>query len=67
MNKILIILLSASPTKPHIVFIMSDDLGYADVGFAGEKKYLISTPNLDMLAANGIRLNSSYTQIRIKI
>lgn len=52
----------ASPKKPHIVFIMSDDLGYADVGFEGERKLHIATPNMDMLAANGIRLNSSYTQ-----
>jgi arylsulfatase A-like enzyme len=41
--------------KPNIVFVMCDDLGYGDVGFNGSNT--IRTPNLDSLAANGIRFN----------
>ena len=41
--------------KPNIVFVMCDDLGYGDVGFNGSD--IIRTPNLDSLAANGIRFN----------
>ena len=36
-----------SNTKPNIIFIMADDLGYADLGSFGSKK--ISTPNVDQL------------------
>lgn len=37
--------------KPNIIFILADDLGYADVGAYGQKKIL--TPNIDELAKNG--------------
>ncbi len=44
-------------TRPNILLIVADDLGYSDLGaFGGE----IDTPNLDALAANGIRLTSFY-------
>lgn len=45
-------------TKPNLVFIMADDLGYGDLGCFGQKK--IETPNLDRLAAEGMRLTSFY-------
>lgn len=45
--------------KPHIVYLLADDLGYKDVGFQGGK---IATPNLDKLAASGVTLNSFYVQ-----
>ncbi len=45
---------------PNIVIILADDLGYADVGFAGGKE--IKTPHLDKLAASGARLDQYYVQ-----
>ncbi|MFN3379835.1 MAG: arylsulfatase [Runella zeae] len=44
--------------QPNIVLIVADDLGYGDVGFNGQK--LIKTPNLDRLAAQGMRFNQFY-------
>jgi len=43
--------------KPNIVFIMADDLGNADLGYRGSD---IATPNIDKLAAEGVRLESFY-------
>lgn len=44
--------------KPNILLIVSDDQGYADVGFQGCKD--IPTPNLDGLAKSGIRFTNGY-------
>lgn len=41
-------------TKPNLLLIVADDLGYADVGFNGGK--VVATPNLDRLAATGVNL-----------
>lgn len=49
---------AASPAKPNILIIVGDDMGYADVGFHGCKE--IPTPNLDALAAAGVRFTSGY-------
>jgi arylsulfatase A-like enzyme len=48
---------AASP-RPNILFIVGDDMGYADVGFHGCKD--IPTPNLDALAASGVRFTNGY-------
>jgi len=44
--------------KPNIVFILVDDLGYADVGFNGSKWF--ETPNLDALAKESLVLDNAY-------
>jgi arylsulfatase A-like enzyme len=50
---------AAAPLRPHIVYILADDLGWKDVGFHGSD---IQTPNLDQLAADGARLEQFYAQ-----
>lgn len=45
--------------KPNIIFILGDDMGYQSIGAFGQK--LIKTPNLDRLAANGMKLTNFYT------
>src|SRR5438034_11816493 len=47
-----------APAKPNIIFILADDLGYGDLGCYGQKK--IRTPNLDRLAADGMRFTQCY-------
>lgn len=52
---------AATPAgQPNIVFILADDMGYADAGFNGCKD--IRTPNLDQLAKAGTVLESFYVQ-----
>ncbi len=46
-----------APTKPNIVLIMADDLGFSDIGCYGSE---IKTPNLDKLASEGMRLKQCY-------
>ncbi|MFN5834268.1 MAG: sulfatase-like hydrolase/transferase, partial [Akkermansiaceae bacterium] len=47
----------AAEKKPNILVIMTDDLGYSDLGCYGSE---IDTPNLDRLAANGVRFSQFY-------
>ena len=49
----------AQSTKPNIVFIMADDLGYADVSCYGQRDY--TTPNIDRLAIEGLRFTQGYS------
>ena len=50
-----------SGAKPNIVLIMSDDMGFSDIGCYGSE---IHTPNLDALAADGIRFTQFYNTAR---
>jgi arylsulfatase A-like enzyme len=45
--------------RPNVVFILADDLGYGDLGCYGQKR--IRTPNIDRLAAEGVRFTSCYS------
>jgi arylsulfatase A-like enzyme len=45
------------PTRPNIVLIYADDMGYGDLGCYGSK---IPTPNLDRLASRGVRFTDFY-------
>jgi uncharacterized sulfatase len=47
----------SSPT-PNVVLVLADDLGYGDLGVYGQK--LIRTPNVDRLAAEGLRFTDFY-------
>ena len=48
----------AAEKRPNIVFILADDLGYGELGCFGQK--LIATPNLDRMAAEGIKFTRFY-------
>jgi arylsulfatase A-like enzyme len=48
----------AAGERPNIIFIMADDLGYADLGCYGQKR--IQTPNIDRIAAEGMRFTQCY-------
>ncbi len=45
-------------TKPNIIYILADDLGYGDLGCYGQKD--IQTPHVDRLAKAGIRFTQHY-------
>jgi arylsulfatase A-like enzyme len=62
-NLVLFLLFAASlqaadKSKPNIIFIMADDLGYTDVACFGSKYY--ETPNIDRLAQQGMKLTSYH-------
>lgn len=45
-------------SKPNIIFILADDLGFADLSIYGQTDF--ATPNLDRLAQEGVRFNQAY-------
>lgn len=45
--------------KPNIIFILADDLGYGELGCYGQEK--IKTPNIDTLAAGGMKFSQHYS------
>jgi arylsulfatase A-like enzyme len=49
---------AAAAEKPNIIFILADDLGYGDLGCYGQK--VIQTPQLDRMAAEGMRFTDCY-------
>lgn len=49
---------AAPPRRPNIIFFMADDLGYGDLGCYGQQR--IATPNLDRMAAEGMRFTQCY-------
>jgi arylsulfatase A-like enzyme len=49
---------AASPPKPNIIYILVDDAGYGDLGCYGQKMF--TTPNLDRMAAEGIKFTRHY-------
>ena len=51
----------AATGKPNILIILADDMGYSDAGCYGGD---IATPNLDSLAANGLRFTQFYNMGR---
>lgn len=57
------LLLLAGPVhavdRPHIVYIMADDLGWQDLGYLGKE---VRTPNIDRLADGAVKLNQFYVQ-----
>jgi arylsulfatase A-like enzyme len=55
--------LLAQSTKPNIIIVFADDLGYGELGCYGQKK--IRTPNLDAMAAEGIRFTDFYSSSAI--
>ncbi len=48
----------SAQTRPDIIYIMADDLGYADLSCYGRKDY--QTPNLDKLASQGVKFMNAY-------
>ncbi|MBM3724225.1 MAG: hypothetical protein FJW40_02205 [Acidobacteria bacterium] len=54
--------LAAAPVaRPNLLVILADDLGFSDLGCYGGD---IETPNLDRLAANGLRFTQAYSTAR---
>jgi arylsulfatase A-like enzyme len=49
------------PSRPNVVLIMADDMGYSDLGSYGSE---IPTPNIDSLATDGLRFTQFYTAAR---
>jgi len=47
-----------APQKPNIIILLADDLGYGDLGVQGDRQ--VATPNIDALAAKGVRLTDYY-------
>jgi arylsulfatase A-like enzyme len=54
---------AANPKKPNVVFILADDLGWADLGCYGSTFY--ETPNLDRLAKEGMRFTDAYAACNV--
>jgi arylsulfatase A len=51
---------AALPSKPNILFILTDDEGLSDVGCYGSDRFKGKTPNIDALAATGVRFTHCF-------
>ena len=49
---------TAINSKPNVILIMADDLGWGDVGYNGNK--IVKTPNLDQMSETGLRFDRFY-------
>lgn len=49
----------AQSQRPNVIYIMADDMGYADISCYGRKDY--TTPNIDKLASQGMKFMNAYT------
>lgn len=54
---------AAAATRPNIIFVLLDDLGYGDLSAYGSE--LIATPNIDALAEQGLKLTSYYAPANV--
>jgi len=52
---------NSPPSRPNVIFILADDMGYSDIGCYGSE---VETPNLDALAESGLRFSSFYNNPR---
>ena len=50
--------IASESAKPNEIYILADDLGYGEVGYNGQE--LIQTPELDALAAEGMKFTAHY-------
>jgi arylsulfatase A len=50
---------TTTPARPNVIFVLADDLGWAEIGSYGQQK--IRTPSLDRLAAEGLRFTQHYS------
>ena len=54
---------AAAPSKPNIIFILADDIGYGDFGCYGAKQ--VRTPNVDRIAREGIRFTDAHASASV--
>ena len=54
---------TSAPAKPNVIFILADDLGWADLGSYGSTFY--ETPHLDSLAKQGMRFTDAYAACNV--
>ena len=59
----LVLLAPVQAERPNFVFVLVDDLGSQDLGYAGSTFY--ESPNIDALAASGMRFNQGYAACRV--
>eukprot|EP01043_Picozoa_sp_COSAG02_P066800 COSAG02_NODE_10515_length_1924_cov_2.191233_2_plen_127_part_01 len=53
-----------APVRPHLVMVLGDDVGSADVGYNGQlvADFAVKTPTLDRLSAAGLKLSAHYVR-----